>query len=1297
MKQKSSLVAVLSLIALAMAFVGFAPTAHAATTYYLSPSGSDSNSGTSASSPWASPDHAVNCGDTISAAAGTYSASNFGNGRWGNVSCAAGNNVAMLKCATFDACKVTSTSGDAMWIDKSYWGVEGWEASTNTTSDGACFHVGPSSGSVNHVVLADDVANGCRGGGFNAYDSSKSASVDYIAYVGDIAYNTAGGSGACYSGFNVYQPIASDANAGTHMYVGGNFSYANTDGDPCAGTAPTDGEGINFDTWDFSQGGGTAYVQQGVITNNIEFANGGDGIEVENDSKSAPIYIYNNTMYGDRRDMQEGYCSGNGDLDLYQADNVTTHNNLIYTGFATNCGGDPFYAVTVSNGGSTDSVANTWFSGVSGNNTYTQSDGSFALGSGNTVGTNPSFANPVTPGAPACSGTASVPACMASVIADYTPTVTAAKAYGYQAPSGATDALFPAWLCNVGLPSGLVNENCGAGGGTTGGGGTTTPPADTTPPSTPTNLSASAVSTSQINLSWTASTDNVGVVGYNIYRGGTEIGTATTNSYQSTGLSASTNYSYTVSAYDAAGNTSAQSSAASAMTQAVVVTPPVTTSTPPVSSTGKTYYISPSGNDSNSGTSASSPWASPDHAVNCGDVISAAPGTYSSNNFYNGKWGNVSCAAGNNVAWLKCATFDSCKIAATTQQGMYVSASYWGVSGWEVSDSWQYGNCYYIQPTGSTSVHHVIFANDVANGCQGGGFVAYASNQSAAVDYIAFVGDIAYGTSGATPVCASGFSIGFVPKLDSNPGTHLFIADTYAWDNFDPSSCAGTQATDGEGIIIDTLDKYSYNQQVALENNIDVGNGGRGILQNNNNGSTPATVYIEHNTTYGNNIQSGQAYPNGNGDITIVEANDVTATGNIAMTSQGTTGGDAIYAFANSGSNNTVSGNWLYSAAGNSTYGSGYGANTTGANPTFANPVTPGAPNCGGTANVTACAATLIANFTPTNASAKSYGYQPITTASVSDPLFPAWLCNVGLPSGLINESCGNSSSGGGTTTTPPVTPPASSTSTGTVGAAGSPAAVTNLTLQSPSESSMALTWTGSSGATGYLVMRRPTHGSAPNNFVQVASLPAGSIGYLDNNLTYTWQYDYEIIAFNASGQAVPSAIVTYQVLGQNPGASAPSGPVTASSTTSTGTTTTGTTGTSTTTTGTGVGTGIGTGTFSSSTQQLTYLQSLVTQVLALIQSLNTQSAGSYTRDLTIGSIGQDVQTLQQFLNDNGYAVATSSGTVGSIGHEGTYFGWKTQDALRRFQKGNHLPGTGYFGPITRQFIEQKWGKGGGQ
>lgn len=95
-----------------------------------------------------------------------------------------------------------------------------------------------------------------------------------------------------------------------------------------------------------------------------------------------------------------------------------------------------------------------------------------------------------------------------------------------------------------------------------------TAPPDTTPPSAPTNLSASAVSSSQINLAWTASTDNVGVTGYQVFRGGTLVASPTTNSYSDTGLSASTNYSYTIKATDMAGNVSTASTAASATTQA---------------------------------------------------------------------------------------------------------------------------------------------------------------------------------------------------------------------------------------------------------------------------------------------------------------------------------------------------------------------------------------------------------------------------------------------------------------------------------------------------------------------------------------------------------------------------------------------------------------------------------------------------------------------------------------------------------------------------------------------------------
>src|SRR5207302_1143934 len=97
---------------------------------------------------------------------------------------------------------------------------------------------------------------------------------------------------------------------------------------------------------------------------------------------------------------------------------------------------------------------------------------------------------------------------------------------------------------------------------------TTPAPPDTTPPSVPTGLTANAASSSQINLSWTASSDNVGVSGYRVYRGGTQIGTTSTTFFIDTSVLPSTTYSYTVAAYDAAGNVSAQSSPASATTPA---------------------------------------------------------------------------------------------------------------------------------------------------------------------------------------------------------------------------------------------------------------------------------------------------------------------------------------------------------------------------------------------------------------------------------------------------------------------------------------------------------------------------------------------------------------------------------------------------------------------------------------------------------------------------------------------------------------------------------------------------------
>lgn len=112
--------------------------------------------------------------------------------------------------------------------------------------------------------------------------------------------------------------------------------------------------------------------------------------------------------------------------------------------------------------------------------------------------------------------------------------------------------------------------------------------ADTTPPTVPTGVTATANSTSQVTVAWTASTDANGVASYRVQRGGTTIAAAVTGtSYVDTTVAPSTAYSYTVSAVDPSGNRSAESTAATVTTPAgtpatLVISPAVDlTTTPP--------------------------------------------------------------------------------------------------------------------------------------------------------------------------------------------------------------------------------------------------------------------------------------------------------------------------------------------------------------------------------------------------------------------------------------------------------------------------------------------------------------------------------------------------------------------------------------------------------------------------------------------------------------------------------------------------------------------------------------------
>ncbi|OCI30203.1 glycoside hydrolase family 48 protein [Oerskovia enterophila] len=99
---------------------------------------------------------------------------------------------------------------------------------------------------------------------------------------------------------------------------------------------------------------------------------------------------------------------------------------------------------------------------------------------------------------------------------------------------------------------------------------TTRPPtADTTPPSVPAGLRAGTVTTTSVPLTWDASSDAVGVTGYDVYQGTVKVATVAGTSHTVTGLAPATGYSFSVAGRDAAGNVSARSTAVSATTAPV--------------------------------------------------------------------------------------------------------------------------------------------------------------------------------------------------------------------------------------------------------------------------------------------------------------------------------------------------------------------------------------------------------------------------------------------------------------------------------------------------------------------------------------------------------------------------------------------------------------------------------------------------------------------------------------------------------------------------------------------------------
>jgi hypothetical protein len=448
----------------------------------------------------------------------------------------------------------------------------------------------------------------------------------------------------------------------------------------------------------------------------------------------------------------------------------------------------------------------------------------------------------------------------------------------------------------------------------------------------------------------------------------------------------------------------------------------------PSTITPVSYFLSPTGSDSNTGLSTSVPWLTPNHPVNCGDTITAAASTsYAASSFASGEWGTVTCGTNNNVAWLQCATFDGCKIAVTsgTASGMVVSASYWGVQGFEVDNTaggTGGGSCFTADPASSSlSIHHIIFANDIANVCPLGGVTA-STNGQASVDYFSAIGNISFGAGQTNTFCGSGFSVFEPVAFDSLPGTHIYMAGNFSIATTNPA----TVCFDGNGFIFDTFDgdqtplTQSFTQQGVMDNNMSIGNGGNGLVVEFNNagpGPNHAHVFVRHNTAWGDVNDTSQVGNTNCGEAFLFKTTNTEYFDNLVATNQTGCYGDTsvpLNAFTSEDGDATshVYTNVGFSATGTNdqiitsgvfAYGPG---NLFGTNPTFANAVVPSAPSCGSATSVPNCMATVIANFTPTNAAAKAFGYQPPSTTSVYDPLYPQWLCSVTLPSGLVTPGC---------------------------------------------------------------------------------------------------------------------------------------------------------------------------------------------------------------------------------------------------------------------------------------------------
>jgi hypothetical protein len=224
------------------------------------------------------------------------------------------------------------------------------------------------------------------------------------------------------------------------------------------------------------------------------------------------------------------------------------------------------------------------------------------------------------------------------------------------------------------------------------------------------------------------------------------------------------------------------------------------------------YYISPNGNDNRAGTSRDGAWATPHHKVNCGDVIIAAAGQYTTS-FGINNWGDVSnCPSksggidgtgGIYFAIVLCAGpyITSCPITGGGAEAARIDASNWAMEGFWGTSRGQ--ACFSATSESATTLHHIAFINVIGSNCQNAAVDSYSwtNGQCSApyascggVDQQAIVGAIAWNAARANGLCGSGISNIPFNGPDTSSGTHVFDAGIFSYANINGNHCSGYNA-----------------------------------------------------------------------------------------------------------------------------------------------------------------------------------------------------------------------------------------------------------------------------------------------------------------------------------------------------------------------------------------------------------------------------------------------------------------------------------------------------------------------